>query len=207
MEIVLDGQPHFPLQSNPDTVGSALLEINAYLQERGRALQAVSLDGRNVPADELTPEFGQRPVSRVQRLEVTSARTVDLVRESLSEVEAVLPELPVACQTLAGILAGDGPEEGRASFNQLLEVWDALRQRRVQVIDALGLDAGELALEGKSLRARETELGELLSRVRDAVAQGDHATASDLLAYELSTMAEQEASIISLLDAHCTDEA
>lgn len=205
MEIILDGEAR-ALPAPPQTVGSALIEINADLQADGRALQQVIVDGRVMPAEELTPAFGQTPSSDVQRLELTSARIVDLVRESLTEVEAVLAELPVACQTLAGILNSDEAAEGRESFEQLLAIWEALAERERQVARALGLDLEALSIDGRSLSTRDMELQSLLVKARGAMADGETASVADLLAYDLSALADQEADVIALLHAQCHED-
>jgi len=94
MEIKLDGKKHFLLQSDPGTVGAALIEINEYLEANGRALQSISVDGRDAPAEEITPAFGQVPVSDVTLLEIVSADVRALVIESIAELAEVVPELP-----------------------------------------------------------------------------------------------------------------
>ncbi|MCH7909289.1 MAG: hypothetical protein IIB38_06690 [Candidatus Hydrogenedentes bacterium] len=199
MEITLDGKKQFLLQSDPGTIGAALIEINEYLQANGRALQNIIADGRDVPAEEITSAFGQMPVSDVQRLEIVSADLRALVKESIAELAEVVPELPVACQELAQVLAGDAPEQAFAGFNQLLEIWSVLKERQTQVANSLGIELTVLELEGSSLSKHEEELSGVLDTARQAMESSDFAKLADLLAYDLSTLAERETSIVQLL--------
>ena len=201
MEITLDGKKQFLLQSDPGTVGAALIEINGYLQSNDRALQSIIADGRDVPAEEITPAFGRTPVSDVQLLEVISADIHDLVRESIAELAEVVPELPVACQELAQVLAGDAPEQGFTGFNQLLEIWSVLKERQTQIADSLGIELAALELEGVTLSNHEKELLDKLNTARQAMETSDFAKLADLLAYDLSALAERESSIVELLSA------
>ncbi len=201
MEITLDGKKQFLLQSDPRTIGIALIEINEYLQANGRALQSIIADGRDIPAEEITPAFGRTPVADVQRLEIVSADVRTLVKESIAELAEVVPELPVACQELARILAGKTPEEVFAGFNQLLDIWSVLKERQAQVADSLGLDVATLEIEGTALFKHDEELWGLLNTARQAMEASDFAKLADLLAYDLSPFAERESSIIHLLQS------
>ncbi len=203
MEIYLDGARQLTLQANIPTVGAALVELNAWLQRNGRALQRISIDGRDISADELTLEIGNLPSGGVNRLEVTSARVADLVLEALDEVENVLPELPVACQTLAQILAGENPAEGLDSLDQVLGIWAALRERRHQIADALGLELTAMSVSNRSIADRDASLGELLGRIDAERAKKDFTALSDLIAYDLFEFAEQEPDVFSALRAKC----
>lgn len=207
MDLRIDGKPQLTLQSQPGTIGAVLLEVNAYLQGNGRALQRVTIDGRLMAPEDLTPELGARPVDSVSTVEVESARVGDLVLESLDEVASVLPELPIACQTLSAVLASDTPEEGFEGYGQLMAVWAALRERRQQVIGALGISAGSLELAGRTLQAREEALAAALARAGELREAQEHSTLADLLAYDLSELAEEEAAVIALLRSCCADAA
>jgi hypothetical protein len=150
-------------------------------------------------------EIGNLPADTVSRLDVSSARIADLVIEALDEVENVLPELPVACQTLAQILAGENAEEGIDSLEQIMGIWMALRERRRQIADALGFELGSLTHGGRSLDARDADLGELLGRIQAGREKKDYAGISDLFAYDLFEFAEQEPEVFALLRAKCAD--
>ncbi len=201
MELTLDGKKHFLLQPDPGTVGDALIEINEYLQAKGRALQSITADGRDIPAEEITPAFGQVPISDITLLEIVSADLRTLVRESIAEIAEVVPELPVACQELAEVLAGDAPEQAFSGFNQLLHIWGVLKERQTEIADSLGIEMATLELEGIPLSKHEEELSAMLSAAREAMESSDFAKLADLLAYDLSSLAERETGIVQILQS------
>jgi len=207
MEIRLDGRPYLSLQTAPPTLGEALIEIDQHLQINGRAMQSVEVDGENIPADELTQEFANRPAAQVRHLSVTSASLHELVLEAITEVEAVLPELPVACQALATVFAGDAPGEGLPPLGDLLEIWEGLRETRERVIGALNLDFASAAFNGKTVGDHEQALDQMINKVHTAVEKQDFRVASDLIAYDLNTFAELEPELFKTLRARAVAAA
>lgn len=203
MEIYLDGARQLTLQAHIATVGAALIELNGWLQRNGRALQRVSIDGREIPAEALTLEIGNMPAAAVSRLEVTSARVADLIAEALDEVETVLPELPVACQTLAQILGGENAAEGVDSIAQVMAIWHALIERRRQIAGALSLDLTALKANGRSIAERDASLSDTLTRIQSAQSASDFAALTELVAYDLFEFAESEAETFAVLRAQC----
>jgi hypothetical protein len=203
MELLLDGQPYVSLQTAPLTIGEALIEMDLHLQANGRAMQTVEVDGKNMPADELTMEFANTPSGQVGRVSVTSARLSELVLEAIGEVEAVLPELPVACQALATVFAGAEPDEGLAPLGDLLEIWEGLRESRERVAGALNLSFAAIPFEGQTIQAYEQALEGLIGRVHEAVEKQDFKAAADVIAYDLSAFAEKEPGVFLELRKAC----
>lgn len=203
MDLLLDGQPYVSLQAAPLTVGEALIEMDMHLQANGRAMQTVEVDGKNMPADELTMDFANTPSVQIGRVHVTSAKLSELVLEAIAEVEAVLPELPVACQALATVFAGDDPGEGLAPLGDLLEIWEGLRESRERVAGALNLSFAAVPFDGKTVQAYEEALEGVIGRVHETVEKQDFKAAADLIAYDLSAFAEKEPAIFLELRKTC----
>lgn len=201
MEILVDGKKQFTLQSNPGTVGGVLIEISEYLESNGRVLQGVVADGKPVPPEEIMGKFGRMSVSEVTSLDVASANMLELVDESIGELKEVLPELPAACQALSEVLASETPQDGFSAFNQLLEVWEVLQERRAQIVSALGLDTYVTKLGDVTFAEREEGLTEALARARKLMEESDFVALADLMAHELSDFADQERDIVSILEA------
>jgi len=207
MQIQLDGRTYVSSQPALPTLGEALIEIDQHLQAKGRAMQTVEVDGENIPADELTQEFASRSAAQVQQLAVTSASLSDLVLEAIGDVEAVLPELPVACQALATVFAGDDPGEGLAPLGDLLEIWEGLRETRERVVGALSLNFSAVPFDGKTVGDYEESLELMIGRVHEAVEKQDFRAAADLIAYDLNTFAEQEPGLFQELRKQCVGGA
>lgn len=201
MEIVLDGERGFALQTDPETVGDALVAINDYLLGKGRGLQEIVSDGEAVPAEQLTLEFGRRPVSEVRLLEIVSADLLELARESIKDIKEVLPELPAVCQGLSQVLGGDSPQDGFGGFNQLLEIWEALKERECQIVAALGVEMEALEVSGTSLATADGQVHDVLDKARKAMERSDYAGLSQLLAYDAFSLAERETEIVALLES------
>jgi hypothetical protein len=208
MEIFLDGRPYpGEWRAAGPTVGEALIEIDQYLQANGRAMQSVELNGEKLAADELTVDMAGTRASQVERLSVTSARLSDLVLEAIGEVEAVLPELPIACQALATVFAGDDPGEGLGPLGDLLEIWEGLRESRERVAGALNITLAAIPFGGGTAEGHEEALEAMLGRVHDAVEKLDFKAAADLIAYDLNEFAEREPEIFKQLRSRCEGEA
>ena len=92
-------------------------------------------------------------------------------------------------------------EQGFTDFNQLLEIWSVLKERQTQIADSLGIELAALELEGVTLSNHEKELLDKLNTARQAMETSDFAKLADLLAYDLSALAERESSIVELLSA------
>jgi len=199
MEIKVDGKKHMLLRVEVSTVGEVLVEINDYLQANDRALQRIISNGRDIPAEDVPRLLGRISVADIQTLEVISADLSELVKESIDELIEIVPELPVACQELAQILAGEAPEDGFTGFNQLLQIWGALKDREAQVANSLGLEMSIQELEGTPLAKHEADLWASLGAAKEAMENSDYAKLADLLAYDLSEHAEREAGIIEVL--------
>ncbi len=207
MQILLDGQPYLSLQSAPPSLREALIEIDQHLEANGRAMQSVEVDGENIPADELPHEFAGRAAAQFQRLHVTSANVSDLVLEAIGEVEAVLPELPVACQALATVFAGDDPGEGLEPLGDLLEIWEGLRETRERIVGVLSLNFAAVAFDGRTVAEYDQSLEMMIGRVHEAIEKQDFRAAADLIAYDLNTFAEQEPGLFKELRAQCVGGA
>lgn len=199
MEITVDGKRHMLLRTDVSTVGEVLVEINDYLQANARALQRIISDGRDIPAEDVPRVLGRTPVSDIKTLEIVSADLRELVQESIDELAEIVPELQVACQELAQVLSGKAPEQGFSAFNQLLQIWGALKERQVQIAISLELELAVQEVEGVVLAKHEEELWASLDTAKVAMENSDFAKLADLLAYDLSSLAERESSIIEML--------
>lgn len=201
MLITVDDESHFVLKSNPATLGDVLIEVTEHIQSKNRAIQAILLDGKNIPPEELTPGFGKTRVSEVQTLEVHSAGLAELVASALEEIAEVLPELPVACHELAQILVGDDPASCFGHFNQFLDIWDVIKERQTQVVNLLNVDIDTLAVGGVAVSEHNARLNDRIQLARKYMESSDFPDLSDLLSHDLAEMAEVEEGIIELLKA------
>lgn len=199
MELRLDISESFTPSTNARTLPEVLVEISDFLEGRGRTLQGVMLDGQDIPPEQLTVVLRNKMVDDVKTLAIRSASIRELVLESIAEVVEVLPELPVACQQLSSVIAGDAPEEGFKPFNDLLDIWEVLEERQRQAGDMLGFGLGEIEVDGETVQKHRATVRDLIAQARAALEESKFIPLSQLLAYELSERAEREQPIMDAL--------
>ncbi len=199
MEIIVDGNRDFSVQAESPTMADILTEIDAYLRGQGRAMQTVTANGENIPPEKLGEVFAGKNADEIQSLEINSEVLSALVKESLGELEEVLPELPKVCHQLAEVFQSESPDEGYAIFEQLAEVWAAVTLRQQQVIKVLELDINTLSIDDKPFEEVQDELNKSLQDAAKALESKDLISLADLLEYELAPRAEDEKRIVDLL--------
>lgn len=199
MDVVVDGKANFELKGNPSDVFSAVAAVNEFLQEQGRGILSISVDGVVVPPSRLLDNLKSKPLSDVRVLEVKSEKVTDLVDSYLKELDTVLGELPKACHELGAIFQGDRPDEGYEPFHHLAEIWREVKSREATVAEALRLPLDTFDVDGVPLAKLHTELNGYLAEAAEALQANDCVLLGDLLEYELAPRAENEARIVALL--------
>lgn len=202
MQIIVDGKSGFELESGVDSIAGALELLVEHLDVQGRGLLALSIDGDPVLPDDLSATVGERGIDEIEVLEVQSASYRELIEESIREAMDVVPELHVACLTLAEIVAGDSPQDGFAQFNDLKEIWEAVKERQQQIAEVLNVSPDTVTVEKDSIATLHTNLTECLDKASKALESGDFAALSDILSYDLAALAELERAIFDALRAH-----
>jgi len=204
MDVTIDGVRGGAWDRKPYDAIEALAWVAEELRSRGRAMVSVSVDGRVLRPDEVNAELSDKPPDSVGSLSIQSEPIADLVAECLNELEQVLPELPQACHRLAEIFQGDDPDSGYEPFQQLAEIWRVIKERELQVLSALDIDAESLAIGGAPLAKAHEELNQFISEAAGALEARDCVLLGDLLEYELAPRAEAEAEIVALLREKAT---
>ncbi|PCJ54027.1 MAG: hypothetical protein COA73_14790 [Candidatus Hydrogenedentota bacterium] len=199
MKLTVDNDSHFTLVSNPKTLSDVLLDVTQILGGDGQLIQSIVLNGGDIAPDALTPELGATTLDAIDTLEIVSANMMTLVRESLLEMVEVLPELPAVCHSLAEVLQSDNPVEGFGQFNQLLDIWEVVKERQLQAVNALALDPEALKVGEISLAVHNATLETTLSKSRAMMEASDFAGLGDLLSYDMNDMAQAESKITDAL--------
>ncbi len=199
MDVKVDGVTGWTWAREPEDVIDALSLIDESLRARGRAMVSVEADGRALQPEEMAAELSGKTLDVVGALAVTSAPISALVAECLEELEKVLPDLPQACHRLAEVFQGDSPESGYEPFQQLAEIWRVIKERELQVLNALGIEADSLVLADVPMLKAHEELNAFVAEAAGALEVRDCVLLGDLLEYELAPRAEAEAEIVALL--------
>lgn len=202
MDLIVDGQRDLEFDSNWTTIADVLEGIDATLRERGRGMLSVTCDGNRVLPEQLLEVLGDKTLDDVAALEIQSEALMTLAAKSVKEMEEVIPELAVACHGLAELFQSETPEQGFEKFEQLAEIWSTVKTRQELVASALGLDLGELIVDGDSVAKRHGDLNRFLEESAEALESRDLVSLGDLLEYELAPRAADEERIVGLLKAH-----
>jgi len=199
MDVIVDGAQNFAVEGNPADALAVVSAANEWLRERGRALQAVIVDGNDLSPDALNATLEGRSLDSITTLEIQSEAVSVLVDKCLDELKQYVPELAEACRSLALVFQGEAPQEGFEPFQQLASIWRIVKERQLMVARNLDLDLDTFTIEGSSFQQLHEELNGYLQEAADALQAEDMVLLGDLLEYELAPRAERESAIVAVL--------
>jgi len=207
MQVIIDGEPGYKIKGVRPTIASVLAEVGEHLVAEGRGILGITADGQDIRPDrlaEVIEELGSRPIDVI---EIKSESLLTMVKEILDDILTVVPELSEACHQLGEVFQGPSPNSGIQQFHQLAEIWAAIKVRQQQVAEALGLDLAGVILNSEPISKHHEELNRYLDEAADALAVMDCVLLGDLLEYELAPRAEQEVTIIMILQKFLRERA
>ncbi len=199
MELIVDGTIRALREETPASIFELVVTVGRQLQEEGRSIMTVQIDGQEISAGILVETMQDKPAASARQVVITSADTRALVNEALSDMQSSLPELPVACQELARVFQSETPDAGYEPFQQLASLWSTIKERELMVANALEISLEELQIEGLSVRQFHDELNAFLREATEALKKQDSVLLADLLEYELAPRAEKETAIVAIL--------
>lgn len=199
MEVIVDGSSDFKLEGEAEDMLEVIGAIGEWLQQQRRSIQSVKVDGEFLGPEIIEDKLKDRSPTTVARVEIESASIAHLIQDSLNDLAQYVPDLADACRELARVFQGDHPEEGFEPFEQLAEIWLAIKEQQMLVASALELDLDGVDIEGESFRTLHLKLNAHLEEAVDALQKEDTVLLGDLLEYELAPRAELERAIIARL--------
>ncbi len=207
MDIVIDHARGFALSQAPEDILGAVAAVSDHLRAQGRAILSIRADGHSVTPGALVAAFEGKPLSEVNELAFTSDLIGVLVDNCLRELEEVLPELPVVCHRLAEVFQSESPNTGFEPFEQLAAIWKTIKEREIQILNALDLDTATMLIDGVAVDVMHRELNAFIDEAAQALQHKDCVLLGDLLEYELAPRAETEASFVALLRERARETA
>ena len=199
MQLIVDGQKDYSLSSRPSTLSEVLLVLSDEFKTHGRILLGIVLDGEALAPEQLTSQLGLQSVVDINSLEVTSASLSELIHETLEEVAEVVVELPVVCREISEALIGDDPASCFGYFNQLLEVWEVLKERQAQVIVNLEFPSESILMGTDSIDDHNAQLDASIAKAKNLMESSSFQELSQLMTQDLMKKAECEAEWIDVL--------
>jgi hypothetical protein len=201
MEVIVDGRKGFQFKEEPRDALEAVSGVSDSLRAQGRAILALVVDGRSISPEHIVAMLDKKSLSEVETLAVSTEALSTLVNNCLMELEQALPELPQVCHRLAEIFQSESPESGYEPFEQLAGIWKTIKEREIQIFNALDIDLSAIEVDGEPISRIHAELNQYVDEAAQALKAGDCVLLGDLLEYELAPRAETEAAIVALLRA------
>ena len=199
MKISIDNVAFNGLTEEPSDVLAAVAAVSDYVRTRGRAVMSIRVDGAHVTPDALAETLRGKKAAEVGALDIATEDIKSLVDNALSELEQVLPDLPLVCRRLAEVFQSEDPDSGYDPFHQLAAIWKTIKERQIQVASALDVDLNSAIVDGKPIAEHHAELNLLLAEAAEGIQKGDCVTLGDLLEHELPPRAAMEARIVTML--------
>lgn len=207
MDVIVDGNVGYLFRNIPRNALEAVAILCNDLHASGRAMMRLCVDGNEVLPDSLHQELAEKALEDVGCIEVVTESLASLVDACLANLEQALPELPVACHSLAEVFQGEKPEEGFGPFQQLADAWMAIKEQERQVASALELNMDQLSVNGIPFSELHEGFNRFLNEAAEAISAYDYVTLGDLLEYELAPRAETESAIVATLRTHARQQA
>ncbi len=199
MQLIVDGESDYTLSMTPSTLADVLLDITSTMNPQGRVLFSILLNGESISPESLTPQLGERWVADIQSLEIMTASVSDLVVETLSEISEVIHELPSVCEELSITFSGESPSDGFGYFNQLLDLWEALKGRQAQVMNHFSCDPSALYLDTVTITEHNEQLVQHLGQARSLMEASQFTELAVLMGETVLPLAQREALLIEAL--------
>lgn len=195
MKIFVDDQP--VADRTYATVEEAVRAVQAECPP-GRLVVQLRCDGRDVAGDSVSDTLRKR-TSAVSKLELFTSTKRSLLTDTVDQASSSLQATEQDCRRVAELLTQGRTQEALELFGECVRVWQQIHTAVTKSIAMLGLDA-------ETVTIRDVPLGELLLKpkeallqVRDAVAAQDYVMLADILQYELSEVADQWHSVLSMI--------
>lgn len=199
MQILVDGAPHPLLHAKPLNLSTVLAELDSAMEEKGRVIQSLEIDGKSVALEQIDEDLLGRSPDDIRELRVETEDMRALVVRALDDLAEVISELPAACHSLASLLNSDDKEQALAKFPELSGIWIELMERQRQVLSVLGNPPKKFPPDKSLLVARHQIVSsKLLDASRLGVDRNFPALA-DVLTHELAVLAEDEALVVATL--------
>ncbi|MEQ9461456.1 MAG: hypothetical protein RIG82_10950 [Phycisphaeraceae bacterium] len=171
-QVTLDGQ----------TLGEVLDEARILLEDQGRVIASVELDGRPLVGDGLDDSRDLEIADGT--LSLGSEDVTMLATSALGEVDEALLAAEGLQTEAADLLQGDDPIPAFEKIGQAMSIWMQAQQAVAQAAIITGIDLEELAIEERSASDDIEHLRERLEQLKDMMVRGDTVALADTLAYE-----------------------
>lgn len=200
MKIIINGKEEFRVPENAKTLIDILEILIDYLSNNNLGLVKLRVNEQNVYPGESLKAIQNMEISNIHTLEITAIPILQLLQDSISELERYTPELSNICYGIAELFQSENPSEGLGPFQRLTEIWGEIKNREAVIVNSLSkyLKNQESSIVGEIVE-HHRELNQYLDEAYKALSNEDMVSLSDILQYELAPRAEKELEIVNLL--------
>jgi len=184
MNITIDGALREMPPGQHKTLGDVYSQLVATAADSGRAVAAIEIDGKAIPAGRIW-DLTSQPIAELRTLELTTRDTREMVKEMMASTRDHVSLLISETEKAATMFRVGNELSAQERFAKcasglqwFLKALDALR-------GFLELDYAAMPMDQTSVGANFEELIPVVDRVLDAQAEGDSIQLADLMEYEL----------------------
>ena len=190
VELFLDDNRLEPPELTDQTLESFIREVQGGCCAPGRIIVSLRCDGLEMTGSEMTARLSQ-PASAIQRLEVFTGTTSELVAEAMTQAAAALTDTEGERRRAAELLTEGNISDGVALLGQVLRVYQQIHDAVSKSLQMLELDAREVMIEERTLQECFEAPTELLQQIKQALLAQDHVLLADILQYEFDDVVTQ----------------
>lgn len=199
MKIIINGNEELSVPENAKTLAEVLNYLIDNLYERHLGLVKLRVNEQHVSPGESLNAVQNMDITNINKLEVEAVPILQLLKESISDLEKYTPELSNICYGIADLFQSENPNDAFVPFQRLTEIWGEVKNREAMIVNTISRYMKEDSSVVNEIIEHHKELNQFLNEAYDALERGDIVSLSDILQYELAPRAEREINIVNLL--------
>jgi len=200
MAVFLDARPYATGLGPASTIAEFIESARQSLAGSGRMLIGLRCDENEVSPDQLDALLVE-PLSRFDRLELTSDRPARVVEDILLHARSCLGQSFDLVRDASDKLSGGDCGEAMTVLIACIRSWGQVHEAIVKGGQLMGIDFETLQIRDRSVQAWLASLVDRLRDIKSAVECNDLVLLADMLKYELDeSLQEWEAFVDGFID-------
>lgn len=199
MDFFIDDKP---FACSARDLGEALAAAQKPVEQAGRIIVEVRIDGRPVEDETLAKPSGV--ALSAQEVQFVTANPADLVGEALLSAAAMLEDIRSTQREAADLLTTDEPAKALEHIRAALQAWQHAQQSVQQSAALLRIDLDTLSVNGRQVAAVIDELAAKLHAIHQQIVSRDWVGLSDSIGYDLDACAQTWVELLNMLRRQVT---
>ena len=203
MRVTIDSKPIDVGSAAGATLAELLRHVGRSLNDSGRVLFKVKLNGREVSP---TGREGEQVLAETDELELTSADPRQLARETLEQVGELFEQSRNSASQAAEHLQQGQISRAMEQLAGLVGLWSSAQQAVVQTSRLLSMDLEKMQVAGESFAEHIGRFQQQLQQIKSALQNRDYVSLADILNYELPDLTDRWQSLIKAVLAEMHEQ-